>query len=106
MSTLNLRSGNCVKWRPPKKGRPVLKQPVPLPKLDPLPQSHHAFMMCLPRATHQVVVHLEQHTTNKFSKCDRASINRWFLTDSKLAQKARFIYSHLVAFLFQVGYNS
>ena len=53
--------------------------------------------MCLPRATHQVVIHLGQHTTNKykFSRCDRASINRWFLTDSKLAEKARFTYMHL-----------
>ena len=50
-------------------------------------------MVCLSRATHQVVVHLEQHTTNKFSRCDRASINRWFLTDRNLTEKARFIYN-------------
>ena len=50
-----------------------------------------------------MVVHLKYHTTNKFSRCDRASIDRWFLTDSKFTEKARFIYVHLVAFLFQLG---
>ena len=33
-------------------------------------------MMCLSRATHQVVVHLEQHTTNKQTLQVRASLHR------------------------------
>ena len=49
-------------------------------------------MVCPSGATHQMVVHLEQHTTNKLSRCDCASVNRRFLVDCILAEETGFIY--------------
>ena len=69
-------------------GGPVLQQPVPLSKLDPMSLSLHAFMVCLSGATHQMLVHLEQHTADKLSRCDRASVDRWFLVDRILTEEA------------------
>ena len=69
-------------------------------------------MMCLSRNTHQMVVNLEQHTSNKLSRSDQASmsdqasIDRWFSTNSKLIDKARFTDINLLAFLLQSGNNS
>ena len=100
VSNLKLRSDNCLKWRPPKKRRPVLQQPVPLSKLDPLPESLRALMVSPSWATHQVIVHLEQHTAYELLKRDRSSIDRWFLDDSILTEEAGFVHFHLVAFLF------
>ena len=38
--------------------RPVLQQPVPRSKLDPLLESLHSLMVCPSGASHQVLVHL------------------------------------------------
>ena len=73
-----------MKWRPPKKDGPscinrchsqISSSAVVAPCFHGVPFQGH----------HLVVVHLEQYTTDKLSRCDRSSIDCWFLAEGKLA---------------------
>ena len=88
VSTLQVRSASCVKWRPPKKDGPSCNSRCHFPSLILCPWSLHAFLVCPSGATHQMVVHFEQHAADKLSKCDRASVDRWFLVDRILTEEA------------------
>ena len=86
ISTLKLRSGNCVKWRPPKNDGPSCINLCHFPN----------FILCRRWSS----------TSSNTQPTNSPGAIDGFLTDSKLTEEARFINVHLVAFLFQMGDDS